>query len=113
MASWAIVCFSIIAISTIRINKRNEGKIQVPNSAFHYSGENYEQVMNELMDIGFDNIEVFPMGDLKIGIISKENDVDKISIAGNTKFRSNEYFYPDAPIKIYYHSYPEKDNDSK
>ena len=90
----------------------NKDKIKMPNSYSHYTGENYEVVIEELKALGFENIETYPLGDLKIGLLKKENDVDKISINGNDEFRSNDYFEDNAVIKIYFHSYPEDSSES-
>ena len=107
--------FMLIFFLFMRSNRKTEeeerkNKVRILHSASYYTGENYEVIIEELKATGFNNIETYPLGDLKIGLISKENDVDKISINGNDSFKEGGYYEGDSLIKIYYHSYPDKES---
>ena len=87
------------------------GNIVVGRSANSYKGEDYQIVATELYDKGFTEIETIPEGDMgKINLFTKENAVDSISINGDSSFKKDSAFPPDATIRIYYHSYPEDSN---
>lgn len=84
--------------------KSNEGKILIPQAAKKYVGMNYEDVETILRSLGFSNIEMIALGDIKKDIFNKENEIDEITINGDGKFKENTYFDPDAKIVIKYHS---------
>ena len=46
------------------------------------------------------------IGDLKKGWLHDDGEVKEISIAGSTKFSTNDIFDSDAEIVIFYHSFP-------
>ena len=46
------------------------------------------------------------MGDLKKGWLHDDGEVKEVSIAGSTKFSTNDIFDSDAEIVIFYHSLP-------
>ena len=46
------------------------------------------------------------MGDLKKGWLDDDGEVKEVSIAGSTKFSTNDIFDSDAEIVIFYHSFP-------
>ena len=82
----------------------NVGNILMPQAAKKYVGSNYAEVESAIRELGFDNIELVPLGDIKTDILRQENKVDEISINGDTKFKEGVYFEPDAPVVIKYHS---------
>lgn len=87
------------------------GNIVVGRSANSYKGDDYQVVATELTDKGFTEIETIPEGDMgKLSLFTKENAVDSISINGDSSFKKDSAFPPDATIRIYYHSYPEDEN---
>lgn len=77
----------------------------MPESSKYYCERNYEVVENELNDLGFENIEIRTIDDLIIGLFSKEEDVESISIAGVKNFEKGEEFRKNSKVVITYHTY--------
>lgn len=96
-----VFCF-IMGIST---NKPKDGEIQISVDVEDYHGEDYELVLKQLESAGFTNIECVPLGDLINGWITKENSVESVSIAGDSKFDEGDIFSKNAKVIITYHSF--------
>ncbi len=89
-----------------------DNRIEMPASSSDYEGRNYQEVINELEIIGFTNINVEVLDDLVIGWLTKDGEVEKISIDGNTIFSSGAKYSSDATVIITYHTFPEKSVES-
>lgn len=80
---------------------KSEGKI----SAGYYDdfiGENYKSVKSHFQSAGFTNIKLIDLDDSGLKFWS-EDDVESVSVGGNMKFQSSDYFYPDSQVVISYH----------
>jgi len=81
-------------------------EIAISLDAFDFEGKNYKNVVRELNDLGFTNVQCMPMSDLIFGIFSKDGDVDVVSINGITEYKNDMSFPSDAEIVVKYHSFP-------
>lgn len=100
----AFLCFGIGMLFEY-IEKPKENEIAIPTSSNAYEGDNYEQVLAELENIGFTNIETKENPDLITGWISNEGDVDRVSIDGDYNFDEGDKFSKDAKVIITYHTF--------
>ena len=82
--------------------------VTMPESHRYYEGKNYKIVKSELEDLGFKNIEVRTIDDLVLGLFSKEEDVESVSIGGVKNFESNDDFKKSDKVVITYHIYKKK-----
>lgn len=73
-------------------------KIEKNNKKFE--GKNYEKVMEELEEKGFENINCWGNGELVLGLLHKEGEVKTIKIDGSYGFSSSDEFLYDVPIEI-------------
>lgn len=96
-----------IIISTLlgfTINKgvaKQQGKI----SAGYYKdyvGQNYEAVVTQMEELGFNNIVTVDLEDSGLAFWNN-NTVESISIDGNSAFESINYFYSDDKVIITHH----------
>lgn len=87
------------------INSPGKNKVKMPMGAKAYQGEHYEEVVQELENMGFRHIETIPKKDLIIGLITKDGEVAKISIAGDSQFEEGDVFSKDADVIITYHTF--------
>lgn len=97
MANWENITEFVLDISTV----------EVTESAKSLTGENYELVIDQLQDMGFENIEVAELAESKKGWFTKEGDVAKIMINGIDNFKKNDRFKSDSKVKVYYHTFIE------
>lgn len=107
MILWIIiVAVAIIAISGVgvAINKKisqAQGKISAGNYRA-YIEKDYEAVVQQFEEMGFTNIVVIDLDDAGLDFWNNE-EVESISIAGETHFDGNDYFYPDDKVIIRYY----------
>lgn len=101
-----IFCFLMSAIEENKEERRvqkeiDAGKIQ----AGYYGdleGEDYKSVVAHFESAGFTDIELIDLDDSGIAFWTNE-EVESISIGGNTKFTKDDWFYPDTKVVISYH----------
>ena len=93
------------AVEDLRNETRAPG-IEIGYSSYDLKGKNYKDVETLLKKSGFTNITLEPMGDMKVGILVKEGDVDEVSIGGNTSFWKSGKADANENVIIRYHSYP-------
>ena len=82
-----------------------DGEIKMPCAMSSYKGEQYEEVIRELEDLGFYNIESVEKKDLITGWIKKEGSVYKVSINGDSSFEEGDIFPEDAEVMVTYHAF--------
>lgn len=80
-------------------------EIQVSISSKNAKNMTYQELEDILRKDGFINIRKEAVYDLITGWISKENEIDSISIDGVSKFDANTEFHPAAEVVITYHDY--------
>lgn len=80
--------------------------VSVSESAKYYRGKKYETAVTQLKDAGFTNIILEAIEDLKTGVVTKDGDIESITIAGNPSFEKGTVFSKDATVRIKYHTFP-------
>ena len=88
---------------TDEIPDKNE--LTIPMSSNDYEEDNYKQVVKQLESAGFQNIETFEIADLVTGWITKDGDVDRVSINGDYDFDEGDIFPKDATVVVTYHTF--------
>lgn len=86
-------------------NEPKENEIAIPVSSSSYEGDNYKQVIQELENVGFSNIQTSEKPDLVTGWITKDGDVDRVSINGDYDFDEGDIFPKDATVVVTYHTF--------
>ncbi len=89
-------------------NKLDENELKISADAESYHGENYEQVVRELEDMGFTNVDTMRQEDLVLGWLTKDGEVAKVSINGDTDFAEGDVFPKDANVVVTYHTFEEE-----
>ena len=95
----------IFSISASISEKKEDDRIVIPMDAKKYKGENYKHVVQQLEDAGFENVDAEPVYDLVTGWLTKDGEVEKVSIAGDTEFKEGEYFSEEDHVVVVYHTY--------
>lgn len=90
-------------LSTEELASLHNGKIQVPEAGKKYIGRNYREVVQELSDAGFTNI-ISEKQEVKKSLFAKDSSIVKITIKGQAQFMKDDWFEPDAIIRIVYQS---------
>ena len=101
-----LVCLFSLMMSWSFEPGKNE--VAIPLSSKKYKGENYEVVVQQLEDAGFEDVEAKPVKDLVTGWITKDGAVESVSIAGDTEFEEGDIFSIDAKVVVTYHTFKKK-----
>ena len=86
--------------------KAVDGQVLITVAPKELKRKDYHEVLSTLQEMGFTNITVTPLGDLKKGWLHDEGEVKEVSIEGNSKFSVNDIFSDDSEIIVFYHSFP-------
>lgn len=86
------------------------GETKIPDAAKKLLGRNYEQVVQELTDVGFVNIQTLEIHQVKKGIFEKDGNVSRIIVDKQVDFNKGDWFAIDVPIFIEYNTYDTKEN---
>lgn len=103
-AAFMIICFGTLFFMA-ESEKPNENEVAMPVSSSSYEGDNYKQVIQELENVGFSNIQTSEKPDLVTGWITKDGDVDRVSINGDYDFDEGDIFPKDATVVVTYHTF--------
>lgn len=76
---------------------------KMESDAKEYVGKNYEDVITELNNLGFNNIEQMPIEDLTSEGPLADGYVDSVSVNGNDSFKAGDSFATDSNVTITYH----------
>ncbi|MDR1483070.1 MAG: hypothetical protein LBI74_10640 [Synergistaceae bacterium] len=83
--------------------------IRMPKAAKELKGENYQDVITLLETAGFTNVKTEVLSDLVTGWLTKDGEVERVSVNGETDF-SRGKFPVDAKIVITYHTFSARHN---
>lgn len=105
-----IICIGSLNFMSITDKKEEEsaieaGMIQVKQSSADMEGKKYQEVEAQLRSAGFTNIKTLDLNDANIFDIlsNKEYTVESVSINGDPKFYSSDYFPQSSEVIITYH----------
>jgi DNA-directed RNA polymerase subunit RPC12/RpoP len=76
--------------------------IFLPESSSHYKGENYQDVADQLKELGFTNI-TSQKSTKEASLFHKAGTVEHMLIGGQEKFKKNDKFDMNTPIILYYY----------
>ena len=107
-----VVALSVIfCIMLVACSGNSSEMIKMSASASDYQGKDYRDIMHELSGRGFTNIQTEKLEDLIKGWLTKDGEVESISIDGNSEFTKGDKFDKNVKIVITYHTFPSKDDD--
>ena len=73
--------------------------------------ELFENVKQQFEKAGFTNVSCVPIDDLILGFITKDGQIENVSINGVTEFKDFDMFPFDAEVIIEYHTFATEDED--
>ncbi len=101
----------VLSLAACGSGNNTDNRINVPKSSTDLKGEDYKDVMTLLQVSGFTNIKTEVLDDLITGWLTKDGEVEKVSINGDTDFSTKSKYSYDAKIVITYHTFPSKETE--
>ena len=111
IAALFIASFIFLSLGAANESKNSAGKIVIGYSSSDLVGENYEEVVSNLENAGFINVETKAIGDLITGLLTKDGEVEKIEIEGIKSFSSDSKFLPSDKVVVHYHTFSSDGNE--
>ena len=85
-------------------------KIKAPKASTYFVDKKVEDVVQLFSSAGFENIRIKGNGELIIGFLHSEGDVESVSIGGETDFSKNDSFDKESLVIIRYYSYADEES---
>lgn len=108
------ICLLLLVFCTSCGEKAtHEGEVQAPIESSAASGKNYEDVVKQFKTAGFKEVSTREIPDLITGWLTKDGEVESVSINGDTEYSTNIWFPQDASVVVAYHTFPNKDEKAE
>ena len=101
----SILCFSLVACG----NDSHAGEAKTPSGSSAMEGRNYEEVVEIFEEKGFTNIKTEPIEDLIFGWLTKDGEVEEVSVGGDVDYSPDKWVPADTEVIIRYHTFPVDD----
>ena len=101
----SILCISLAACG----NDSHAGEAKTPSGSSAMEGRNYEEVVEIFEEKGFTNIKTEPIDDLIFGWLTKDGEVEEVSVGGDVDYSPDKWVPADTEVIIRYHTFPADD----
>ncbi len=114
IVSMLIACIMLITLSACGgSSNSHEGEARTPAASKSQKGKNYQEVIDAFTAKGFMNIKTEKLEDLVTGWLTKDGEVESVSVDGNKDYKADTWYPNDVEVVISYHTFPVKEeNDS-
>lgn len=89
------------------------GEAKTPSGSGAMKGRQYQEVVEDFEEKGFTNIQLDKLEDLVTGWMTKDGEVEKVSVGGDEDYSPDKWVVNDAAVIITYHTFPEKKESSE
>ncbi len=103
-----IIMAVISLISQFGGESSHEGEAMIPKSASELKGDDYLEVSALFEESGFTRIKPEKIDDLVLGLLTKDGEVEAVTVGGNNSFSAGEWVPSDTEVIIVYHTFPKK-----
>lgn len=101
-----VMVFSIAGCSS----EGHEGQAKTPSGSSVQQGRDYQQVYEQFEKKGFTNIQFEILDDLVTGWLTKDGEVESVSVDGDTGYSADKWYPADVEVIITYHTFPNKES---
>lgn len=89
------------------------GEARTPSASSAQHGRDYKEVLENFEEKGFTNIQLVKIPDLITGWLTKDGEVEDVSVDGDLEYRPDVWYPNDVEVVISYHTFPEKNTDAE
>ncbi|WP_416246471.1 DUF4839 domain-containing protein [Clostridium sp. HCS.1] len=108
-----LACIMIMAVVGCSTNSnKHEGEAKTPSGSSVQKGRDYNEVVDDFKSKGFKNIKIEKIEDLITGWVTKDGEVEEVSVGGDADYSADEWVSEDIEVIIKYHTFKEKDTES-
>lgn len=88
------------------------GEAKTPSGSSVMKGRDYARVVSIFEEKGFTNIRLEKIEDLITGWLTKDGEVEKVTVDGDENYSADKWVPADIAVIVYYHTFPENNNFS-
>ena len=108
-----IVMFMIAAIMTFLLiacsdSQTHDGEAKTPSASGAQKGRDYQSVVEDFEERGFTNISLVALDDLITGRLTKDGEVENVSVDGDENYSADKWYSNDVEVIITYHTFSEE-----
>lgn len=108
------LCFILALAMTISLvgcggSDKHEGEAKTPSASSAQNGRMVEDVVSTFEKKGFTNIQTEPIYDLITGWLTKDGEVEAVSVDGDTEYSPDVWYPADVEVIISYHTFMQDD----
>lgn len=93
-------------------SESHEGEAKTPSASSVQKGRDYQQVLEQFEEKGFTNIKLETLDDLVTGLLTKDGEVESVSVDGNLGYSADTWYPADVEVIITYHTFPDKESEN-
>lgn len=105
MLSMLMAIISVFVLVACGNSKKHEGEAKTPNDSSTQNGKNFEDLIKEFESNGFINVKTEKIEDLIVGWLTKDGEVESVSVGGDTEYKANKWYPNDIEVIIKYHTF--------
>ncbi len=103
-----LCCFLLCACGD---DNKHIGEAKTPSDSDTLKGQDYQSVVDIFEEKGFTNIKLEKIDDLVFGWLTKDGEVEEVSVGGDVEYSSDKWVPCDIEVVIKYHTFPEEENN--
>lgn len=88
------------------------GQAKTPSGSRIQEGRMYQEVIDDFEEQGFTNIQTEAVEDLILGWLTKDGEVESVTVEGDVDYSSDTWYPNDVPVVITYHTFPSTDSEA-
>lgn len=112
MKKFLSLCMTIVMVFSIAgcSSEGHEGQAKTPSGSSVQHGRDYQEVYEQFEKKGFTNIQFEVLDDLVTGWLTKDGEVESVSVDGDTGYSADKWYPADVEVIITYHTFPNKES---
>lgn len=112
-----ILCLFMVVILSLSLiacedDEIRYGEVKTPSGSSVLAGRDYNDVVSIFEEAGFTNIKLEPIDDLILGWLTKDGEVEDVSVGGSVDYDADEWVPANTEVIIRYHTFPQKSSET-
>ncbi|MGO1058538.1 hypothetical protein ACTL32_05315 [Planococcus sp. FY231025] len=105
----SILLLVITLVSCTGNSNKHEGEAKTPSGSSIQQGKDYQDVVDEFKEAGFKNVEIEKLEDLITGWLTKDGEVEAVSVDGDKEYSADDWYADNVKVVITYHTFPSEE----
>lgn len=101
--STVFLCLILVSCGT---KENHVGEANTPSGSSVMKGSDYKSVLESFTEAGFTNVKLEKIEDLITGWLTKDGEVEEVSVGGDVDYAPDMWVPADTAVIIRYHTFP-------